>query len=185
MCKVFKVKPLKTSKPDVPSKKTAYNLFCKDIRKTKKELQDVPLSKASAITSKARKKVKASEKKMKKYKNLYEGENRRHEEALQRYQEDHMDEMEIINLHKRCDKKVPQPKKASKSFKSDEPKKAPKSPEFIDDPSEKEHKSKKADRKKVATDTGKKVKKTSKSKRAPMSPAFIDSSGKEEEGPAM
>ena len=34
-----------------------------------------------------------------------------------------MDEMEIINLHKRCDKKVPQPIKASKSFKSDEPKK--------------------------------------------------------------
>ena len=66
MCKVFKVKPLKTSKPDVPSKKTAYNLFCKDIRKTKKELQDIPLSKASGITSKARKKVKASEKKMKK-----------------------------------------------------------------------------------------------------------------------
>ena len=25
--KIFKVKPLKTSKPDVPSKKTAYNLF--------------------------------------------------------------------------------------------------------------------------------------------------------------
>ena len=39
VCKVFKVKPLKTPKPDVPSKKTAYNLFCKDIRKTKKELQ--------------------------------------------------------------------------------------------------------------------------------------------------
>ena len=29
VCKVFKVKPLKTPKPDVPSKKTAYNLFCK------------------------------------------------------------------------------------------------------------------------------------------------------------
>ena len=25
VCKVFKVKPLKTPKPDVPSKKTAYN----------------------------------------------------------------------------------------------------------------------------------------------------------------
>ena len=43
-----------------------------------------------------------SNKKMKKYRGLYEKEKRRHEEALQRYQEDHMDEMEIINLHKRC-----------------------------------------------------------------------------------
>ena len=34
--KVFKVKPLKAPRPDVPSKKTAYNLFCKDIRKIKK-----------------------------------------------------------------------------------------------------------------------------------------------------
>ena len=51
VCKVFKVKPLKTSKPDVPSKKTAYNLFCKDIRKIKKELQGVAVSKASAIIS--------------------------------------------------------------------------------------------------------------------------------------
>ena len=51
-CKVFKMKPLKTPKPDVPSKKTAYNLFCKDIQKTKKELQGVPVSKASVIISK-------------------------------------------------------------------------------------------------------------------------------------
>ena len=61
---------------------------------------------------------------MKKYKDLYEEEKQRHEEALQRYQEDHMDEMEIINLHKRCNKKarkVSQPKKALS--KSDEPKK--------------------------------------------------------------
>ena len=100
VCKVFKVKPLKTPKPDVPSKKTAYNLFCREIRKTKKELQGVPVSKASAIISKEWKKVKASEKKMKKYKDLYEEEKQRHEEALQRYQEDHMDEIEIINLHK-------------------------------------------------------------------------------------
>ena len=51
VCKVFKLKPLKAPKVDVPSKKTAYNLFCKDIRKTKKELQGVPVSKASAIIS--------------------------------------------------------------------------------------------------------------------------------------
>ena len=28
VCNAFKVKLLKTLKPDVPSKKTAYNLFC-------------------------------------------------------------------------------------------------------------------------------------------------------------
>ena len=42
---------------------------------------------------------------------------------LQRYQEDSMDEMEIINLHKRCNKKArktPRPKKAPKSPKSDD-----------------------------------------------------------------
>ena len=71
VCKVFKVKPLKTPKPDVLSRKTVYNLFCKDIRKIKKELQGVPVSKASVIISKEWKKVKASEK-MKKYKDLYE-----------------------------------------------------------------------------------------------------------------
>ena len=41
---------------------------------------------------------------MKKYKDLYKEEKQRHEEALQRYHEDHMDEMEIIILHKRCNK---------------------------------------------------------------------------------
>ena len=41
---------------------------------------------------------------MKKYRDLYEEEKRRHEEALQRYQEDHMDEMEIIKLYKKCNK---------------------------------------------------------------------------------
>ena len=97
LCKVFKVKPLKTTKPDAPSKKTACNLFCKDIRKTKKELQGVPVSKASAIISKEWKKVKASEKKI--------------------YQEDQIDEIEIINLHKRCNKKVPQPKKSTIQIK--------------------------------------------------------------------
>ena len=70
VCKVFKLKPLKTSKPNVTSKKTAYNLFCKDIRKTKKELQGVHASKASAVILKEWKKVNASEKKMKKYKDL-------------------------------------------------------------------------------------------------------------------
>ena len=105
VCKVFKVKPLKTPKPDIPSKKTAYNLFCREIRKTKRELQDVPVSKASIIILKGWKKVKANEKKIKKYKELYEEEKQRHEERLQRYQEDHANEMEIIKLHKKCKKK--------------------------------------------------------------------------------
>ena len=92
---------------------------------------------------------------MKKYKDLYEEEKQRHEEALQRYQEDHADEMEIIKLHKKCnkkDRKVLQPKALSKSDepkkvspKSDEPKKA------IDDPSEEEQKP-------TTTEAGKKVK---------------------------
>ena len=80
---------------------------------------------------------------MKRYKDLYEEEKQRHEETLQRYQVDHMDKMEIINLHKKCNKKarkVSQPKKASVSdelkktlSKSDEPKKVS---GFIDDSSE-------------------------------------------------
>ena len=86
--RVFKVKPLKTPKLNVPSKKTAYNLFWKDKQKIKKELQGVPISKASAITLEEWKKVKASDKKMKKYRYLYEEDKRRHKEAFQRYQED-------------------------------------------------------------------------------------------------
>ena len=42
--------------------------------------------------------------KMKKYRDLHEEEKEQYEEALQRYQEDHMDEVEIINQHKRCNK---------------------------------------------------------------------------------
>ena len=56
VCKVFKVKSLKTPRLDVSSRKTAYNLFSKDIRKIKKELQGVPVSKASDIILKEWKK---------------------------------------------------------------------------------------------------------------------------------
>ena len=48
---------------------------------------------------------------MQRYKDLYKEEKRQHKEALQRYQEDYMDEMEIISLHKRCNEKDSQPKK--------------------------------------------------------------------------
>ena len=57
---------------------------------------------------------------MKKYKDLYKEQKQRHEEELQRYQEDHIDELEIINLLKKCNKKarkVSKPKKASGSNK--------------------------------------------------------------------
>ena len=110
---------------------------------------------------------------MKKYKELYEEEKQRHEEALQRYQEDHADEMEIIKLQKRCNKKdreILQPKALSKS---DEPKKLS---EPIDDPSEEKKKPKKAsgDRKKTTTTAGKKVKNTPQPKKAPKPPEFVD-----------
>ena len=120
MFKVFKVKPLKTPRPDIQSKKTACNLFCKDIGKIKKQLQGVPVSKASAIISQEWKKVKANDKKMKKYRDLYEEEKQQHEQALQRYQEDHMDEMEIVNLRKKCNKKDTKPaaKATSKAHRS-------------------------------------------------------------------
>ena len=74
------------------------------MQETNEELKGVTVSKASAIISKEWKKVEASDKKMKKYRDLYEVEKQRYEEALQRYQEDHMDEMVILNLHKRCNK---------------------------------------------------------------------------------
>ena len=101
--KTFQIECLKTPRLDVPAKKTAYNLFYKNIRETNEELKSVTISKASAIISKEWKKVKTSDK-MKKYKDLFEVEKQRYEEALQRYQEDHLDEVEIISLHKRCNK---------------------------------------------------------------------------------
>ena len=77
VCKTFKVKSLKTPRLDVPAKKTTYYLFFKDMRETKKELKGVAVSKASATISKEWKKVKASDKKMKKYRDLYEVEKQR------------------------------------------------------------------------------------------------------------
>ena len=56
--KTFKVKSLKTPKLDVPAKKTAYNLFCKDMQETKEELKGVTVSKAIAIILKEWKKLK-------------------------------------------------------------------------------------------------------------------------------
>ena len=87
-----------------------------------------------------------------------------------------MDDMEIISLNKRCNKKA---------RKTPQPKKAPRSPKS-DNSSEEEQRPKKASRsndgKKVATKARKKVKKTPQPRKAPKSPEFIDSS-KEEEGP--
>ena len=98
---------------------------------------------------------------------------------MQRYQEDHADEMETINFHKKCNKKARKVSHPKALCKSDKPKKAsPKSDEPkkvsepIDDPSEEEQKPKKADGKKTATKAGKK---------APKSLEFIDSSEESEE----
>ena len=63
MCKKFKVKFLKIPRLKVPAKKTASNLFYKDIWETKKGLKGVTISQARAIISKKSNKVKASEKK--------------------------------------------------------------------------------------------------------------------------
>ena len=41
---------------------------------------------------------------MKKYSDLYEAEKRPYKEYLQRYQEDHIDKVEIISLHKEGNK---------------------------------------------------------------------------------
>ena len=159
VCNVYKVK---SPKSDVPSKKTTYNLFWKNIWKIERELQGVPLSKASAIISKEWTKVKAGNKKMKKYRDLYKDKKRRHEEVLKRYQEDRIDEMETINLHKRCKKKarkILQPQKAPRSSKSDEPKKESGSPGFKDE----EQRTKKASGLRDG-------KKTSRPKKVPKSP---------------
>ena len=41
---------------------------------------------------------------MKKYRDLYEVKKQQYEEALQKYQDDHKDDVEIINLRKRYNK---------------------------------------------------------------------------------
>ena len=80
--------------------------FSETLKRSKKKLQSVPVYKASAVISKKWEKLKAREKKTKWYRDIYEEEKRRHGEALQRYQEGHMDEVEIINLQKRSNKKA-------------------------------------------------------------------------------
>ena len=89
-----------------------------------------------------------------------------------------MDEMKVINLHKRCNKKArkaPQLKKAPKSPKSDKPKKTPESPEFIDISSKEEQRPKKASNHEERTTTKavKKVKKTPQPEKAPNLTEFI------------
>ena len=88
LCKTFKVKSLKTPKLDVPPKKTAYKLFYKDMQE-KKELKDATVSQVSAVISREWEKVKASDKKMKKYSELYQADKQQCEEGLQRYQDYH------------------------------------------------------------------------------------------------
>ena len=94
VCKTFKMKSLKTPRLDVPSKK--HTLFYTKIGKRKKELKGALVSQASVIMSRKWKKFKACDKKIKKF----SAETQRYEEAQQRYQEDHMDEVELISLQK-------------------------------------------------------------------------------------
>ena len=65
ICKTFKANSLNTPKFDIPSKKTAENLFYKNMRE-KKKLKGATVSQASAIISRELIKVKASGKKIKK-----------------------------------------------------------------------------------------------------------------------
>ena len=88
--------------------------------------------------------------------------------------------MEIINLHKRCNKKVPQPKKAP--FKSDGPKEAPKSLEYIDNLSEEEQKSKKKRWKKDCYKVRKKVKMPHSRKKHQSHFNLLTQAGKQKEG---
>ena len=81
--KVYKVKCLKKPKLDVLGKKTAYNLFSKDMRNTKKELKGVTVSKASTIISTEWKKIKDSAI-LQKYKDLHETEKQQYEKDLQK-----------------------------------------------------------------------------------------------------
>ena len=97
-----------------------------------------------------------------------------------------MDEIEVVHLHKRCNKKarkVSQPKKSSESLKSNEPKIVSGA---IDDPSEKGQKSKKTSRssngKKTATKAGKKVKRTPQPKKHQSHLNLLTQAGKKKKG---
>ena len=126
--KVYKVKCLKKPKSDVPAKKTAYNLFSKDMAETKEELKGVTTSKARAIISKEWKEIKDSDM-AKKYKDLHETEKQQYEEDLQKYQEYHSDEVDIINLHKRLNIDVKTYAKTKSRRETD--KKAKKPPRIV------------------------------------------------------
>ena len=71
--KVYKVKCLKNPKLDVLAKNTTYNLFSKNMRKTKEELKGATASNASVVISKEWKKIEDSGM-VKKYKDLHETE---------------------------------------------------------------------------------------------------------------
>ena len=72
------------------------------MRETKEELQDVTVFQASAIIPKEWKKVITTIRS--KVRDLYKVKKQQYEEALQRYQENQMDEVDVISLHKRFNK---------------------------------------------------------------------------------
>ena len=63
-------------------------------------MMSATLSQVSAKISSEWKNVKATDKKMEKYSEIYEVEKQRYEEAPQIYQEDHMVEAEVISPQK-------------------------------------------------------------------------------------
>ena len=70
----------------------------------KKELKGATFSQASAIISSECEKFKDSDKKVKKYNDLYKAEKYQYEETLQRYQEERMIKAEIVSLQNSCNK---------------------------------------------------------------------------------
>ena len=72
-----------------------------DMLETKKELKAAAVSQAGATILREWKEVKANDKETQKYIDLYEEGKRLYKLDWQRYQEDHIDEEEIISLHKR------------------------------------------------------------------------------------
>ena len=101
--KTFEGKSAARSKFDFPLKKIVYNPFYKKSTE-KKKLKGITVFKAAAIKSRWWKKINANDKEMKKYSDLNKAEKQKYEKDLQRYKEDHIDEVKIMNPHKRCNK---------------------------------------------------------------------------------
>ena len=88
---------LKTHKLDVPADKTACNFFTKICQRQKKSCRVWVFPRHVLLYWKN---GASDSKKMENYRDLYEVEKQRYDEALQRCQEYHMDEVDIVSPHK-------------------------------------------------------------------------------------